>query len=404
MATVLILGAGIAGHTAALLAKRKLGKKHDVIVVSPNSNYQWIPSNIWVGMGLMTPEQVKFELAPVYKRQGISYKQALAVSIHPEGDQKNNKAFVTVRHVFGPEKDTEEVVEYDYLINATGPKLNFAATDGLGPDGFTNSVCTFQHAAEAWENLQKSLAKMEKGEKQTLLIGTGHPMATCQGAAFEYSLNIAFEIKKRKLEHLADLIWISNEYELGDFGMGGAYVKRGGYITPTKIFSESIFKENNIRWITGAGVSKVENGLVHYETLDGEFHTQQFDFAMLIPSFAGAGMKAFNKNEEDITTQIFAPNGFMKVDADYTPKPYEAWKASDWPSIYQSPVYENMYAAGIAFAPPHPMSKPMTSKNGNPIYPTPPRTGMPSGVMGRIVVLPVLYRLDMELWMDRLPL
>jgi len=393
MAKVLILGAGIAGHTATLLAKRKLGKKHDVIVVSPNSNYQWIPSNIWVGMGLMTPEQVKFELAPVYKRQGISYKQALAVSIHPEGDQKHNKAFVTVRHVFGPEKDTEEVVEYDYLINATGPKLNFAATDGLGPDGFTNSVCTFQHAAEAWENLQKSLAKMEKGEKQTLLIGTGHPMATCQGAAFEYSLNIAFEIKKRKLEHLADLIWISNEYELGDFGMGGAYVKRGGYITPTKIFSESIFKENNIRWITGAGVSKVENGLVHYETLDGEFHTQQFDFAMLIPSFAGAGMKAFNKNEEDITTQIFAPNGFMKVDADYTPKPYEAWKASDWPSIYQSPVYENMYAAGIAFAPPHPMSKPMTSKNGNPIYPTPPRTGMPSGVMGRIVAENVVERI-----------
>jgi len=226
---------------------------------------------------------------------------------------------------------------------------------------------------------------MEAGEKQRILIGTGHPLATCQGAAFEYSLNIAFEINKRKLNHMAELTWISNEYELGDFGMGGAYVKRGGYITPTKIFAESIFKEYNIKWIVGAGVNKVEEGLVHYETLDGEYHTKEFDFAMLIPSFAGAGMKAYNKQEEDITSDIFVANGMMKVDADYTPKAYEDWKASDWPSIYKSPLYDNVYAAGIAFAPPHAMSKPMKSKNGTQINPTPPRTGMPSGVIGRIV-------------------
>lgn len=385
MAKIVVLGAGISGHTAALIAKRKLGKNHEVVVISPNSNYQWIPSNIWVGMGLMTPEQVKFELAPVYKRQGIIFKQALAASIHPEGNEKISKGFVTIRSTGLENSENNENIDYDFLINATGPKLNFEAIEGLGPHKFTNSVCTFQHASEAWKNLKDCFAKMEKGEKQTLIVGTGHPMATCQGAAFEYSLNIAFEIKKRKLENMAELIWLSNEYELGDFGMGGAYVKRGGYITPTKIFAESIFKEYNIKWITGAGVQKVEKGLVYYETLEGEFHSQKFDFAMLIPGFAGAGMKAFNKNEDDITSQVFAPNGFMKVDADYTPKPYEEWKASDWPSIYQSPLFENIYAAGIAFAPPHPMSKPMISKNGNPIYPTPPRTGMPSGVIGKIV-------------------
>lgn len=385
MAKVLILGAGISGHTAALIVRRKLGKNHEVEVISPNSNYQWVPSNIWVGMGLMTPKQVKFELAPVYKRLKIGYKQAMALSIHPEGDKNSDKPYVTVRHVSGEKKDLTENVEYDYLINATGPKLNFGATEGLGPDGFTQSVCTYQHAEEAWKNLQVCFEKMEKGEKQKLLIGTGHPLSTCQGAAFEYSLNIAFEINKRNLNHMAELTWISNEYELGDFGMGGAYIKRGGYITPTKIFAESIFKEYNVEWIVGAGVKKVEKGLVHFETLDGQIHSREFDFAMLIPPFAGAGMKAFDKKEEDITARVFAPNGFMKVDADYSGKPYEEWKAEDWPDIYQSPVYENMYASGIAFAPPHSMSKPMQSKNGTPIYPTPPRTGMPSGVIGRIV-------------------
>lgn len=393
MSKVVILGAGISGHTAAQVVKRKLGKNHQVLVISPNSNYQWVPSNIWVGVGLMTPDQVKFKLAPVYKKLGIEYKQAMALSIHPEGDSGNSKGFVKIRYVSPEKENSEENVEYDYLINATGPKLNFAGTEGLGPDKFTQSVCTYDHAAHSWEKLKESLKKMENGEKQTFLIGTGHPMATCQGAAFEYVLNIAFEIGKRKLSHLADIWWISNEYELGDFGMGGAYVKRNGYVTPTKIFTESILKEYGIRWIKRAGVQKVEQNKVYYEDLDGEYHTKEFDFAMLIPGFAGAGMKAYDKNNEDISSKVFAANGMMKVDADYTPRPYEEWKASDWPKIYQSPAYKNMYASGIAFAPPHGMSKPFVTKNGTTIVPTPPRTGMPSGVIGRIVAENIAHQI-----------
>jgi len=81
----------------------------------------------------------------------------------------------------------------------------------------------------------------------------------------------------------------------------------------------------------------------------------------------------------------------MKVDADYTPKPYEEWKAEDWPSTYQNVKYDNIYAAGIAFAPPHGMSKPMQSPNGTKIFPTPPRTGMPSGVIGKIVAQNIIH-------------
>jgi len=54
---IVILGAGISGHTAALNLKHKLKNKAEVIVISPNKNYQWVPSNIWVGTGYMKPEQ-----------------------------------------------------------------------------------------------------------------------------------------------------------------------------------------------------------------------------------------------------------------------------------------------------------------------------------------------------------
>jgi len=385
MAKVLVLGAGIAGHTASAYLRKWLNKKHEVIVVAPNTYYQWIPSNIWVGVGQMQVDQVRFLLSPVYKKWGIEFKQAKAVAIYPEGDGNSSKSFVTIEYTSEENKGKTENIEFDFLVNATGPKLNFEATEGLGPGKNSVSVCTYNHASEAWLKLNECFEKMKNGEKQRFLIGTGSATSTCQGAAFEYILNVENEIKSRNLRHLADITWISNEYEMGDFGMGGAFLQKGGYITSTKIFTESFFVERNIKWIKRAGVYKVESGKAFYENLDGEYHEEPFDFAMLIPAFSGQNIKAYDATGSDITSKIFAPNGFMKVDADYSPKNYEDWSVNDWPSTYQNPDYPTMFAAGIAFAPPHAISKPMKSKNGTAIFPAPPRTGMPSGVIGKIV-------------------
>jgi len=106
---------------------------------------------------------------------------------------------------------------------------------------------------------------------------------------------------------------------------------------------------------------------------------------MLLPPFSGVGLKAFDRDGADITGRVFLPNDFMRVDADYTPKPYEEWKASDWPRTYQSPGYGNIFAAGIAFAPPHAISRPHAAPSGAPIAPAPPRTGMPSAMIGKAV-------------------
>ncbi|NPA50814.1 MAG: FAD-dependent oxidoreductase [Epsilonproteobacteria bacterium] len=389
MARLVVMGAGVAGHTAATFAKKWLGNDHEVIVVTPNSNWNWIPSNIWVGVGGMKKEDVVFPLAPVYEKAGIDYRQAKAVSIHPEGKEGSDKPYITIEYTGqGKEGQTEEIW-YDYLINATGPKLNFDATPGLGNgEGglgpYTVSVCTADHAVHANNELQKIFEKA-KTQKQKIVVGTGHGMCTCQGAAFEYIFNIEFEATKAGVRDNLDIHWISNESFLGDFGIGGLHIKRGGYAASSKIFAESLFVERGVDWTIGAHVSKVEEGKLHYELLDGTEGEMEFDFAMLIPPFAGVGLKAYDKNGEDITSKIFAPNGFMKVDADYTPKPYEEWKASDWPKIYQNPDYPNIFAAGIAFAPPHLISKPMKSPKGTPINPTPPRTGMPSGIIGKAV-------------------
>lgn len=392
MSRILILGAGIAGHVAASHLRRKLSKEHQVIVMSPNGNYQWVPSNIWVGIGRMNPNQVLFPLAPLYKKKGIEFHQAKALSFHPEGDQNLHKPYVLGEYVMGDQKGEQIKLSYDYLINATGPKLNFEATEGLFPgQNKTYSVCTYGHAEHAWQGLKVEIEAMKKGEHRKILIGTGHAKATCQGAAFEYILNVEQELRKHKVRDKAEIVWISNEYQLGDFGMDGLLMSYQGKNLPSSEMVEMIFNDRGIRWILGAGVQKIEDGIAHYENLDGQKLSENYDFAMLIPSFSGHGFSAFDRDGEDVTSKLF--KGFMIVDADYTPKPYEEWKVQDWPETYQNPSYPNIFAPGIAFAPPHPISKPRKSPNGTEISPSPPRTGMPSGITAKLVADNIIDRI-----------
>jgi sulfide:quinone oxidoreductase len=385
---VLILGAGISGHTAALLLRKKLSKGHEVTVVTPNRKWNWIPSNIWVGVGVMNAEQVTFDLPPIYSKVGINFKLGKAVEIYPEGTDTQSKPFVVVESTDDETRGQQSRIDFDYLINATGPKLNFSATPGLGPEGFTHSVCTSDHAVATAHELQNLIAEMKAGYEKTFVVGTGHGLCTCEGAAFEYVFNLEFELSQKGVRDKARIVFLTNEAELGDFGVGGLHLEAGGFVTPSKVFAESLFVERDIDWIVGAHVHRVsqDNNVktVEYETLDGEKSTLNFDFAMLLPPFSGVPLKAYNKKNEDISGTLFNAGGFMKVDADYTAKAYDQWKAEDWPKTYQT-KYKNIFAIGIAFAPPHQISQPRKSKNGTLIAPAPPRTGMPSAIMGRIV-------------------
>ena len=394
MARVVILGAGISGHTAALHLQRRLKRAHDIVVVSPNANWNWIPSNIWVGVGKMKKEQVTFPLAPIYRKKGIDFRQAKAVAIRPGGDEQGERGLVDIVYTDPARSGEEERLAYDYLIVATGPKLNFQATPGLGPDANSLSVCTARHAEQASLALEAIIESLKRGERKTLVIGVGHGTCTCEGAAFEYTFNVEHELREKGVRELADLVYVSNEHDLGDFGVGGMTFAQNGFETSSKLWTESLFRERGVRAILQAHVEKIDPGHLSYEQLDGTRHELDFDFAMLLPPFRGADMKAYDPDGLDITEQLFAPNGFLKVDADYDPKPYEEWAPEDWPKTYQCPLYANIFGVGIAFAPPHPISQPRKSPNGTIISPAPPRTGMPSGVMGRIVAQSIADRIS----------
>ena len=144
----------------------------------------------------MKKDQVLVALAPIYQRHEIEFKQARAIALYPEGDQADSRPSVEIEWTLEGKAGERERVPYDFLINATGPKLNFGATEGLGPGKNSLSVCSAEHAAETAVALQEAVARMKRGERQRFLVGTGHGGCTCEGAALEYVVNLEFEFAR----------------------------------------------------------------------------------------------------------------------------------------------------------------------------------------------------------------
>lgn len=379
MAKIIIAGSGFAGHYGALILQDALKGKgdHEITVVTPNESFNYLPSLVWVGISQMRPEKTQFPLKPVYDRLGIRYHRGKVVEVHPDEN-----------YLFAETEAKESLrMDYDYLLIATGPRLNFEATPGLGPEkGFTWSICTPPHAEETARQYLELVQRLEKGEKAKVVVGTGHGAATCQGAAFEYICNLHNDLADRKLRDRVELTWLSNEPKLGDFGIDGLEVETPEGTFTSEMFGQGVFNDYNIGWELHSHIHKIDDRKIYTENAAGEKKELEFDFAMLLPPFTGQPIRWLDKESSDIKDKVCNPAGFVKVDAVYG-KSYEELDGPDWPRTYQSPVYKNLFASGIAFAPPGPLSKPAKSPNGTIIAPSPPRTGYTAELSGKAAAL-----------------
>jgi sulfide:quinone oxidoreductase len=391
MARIVILGAGFAGHTAALYLGDALAEDHEITVVNRREDFSYVPSWVWVGVGHMPLSHTLFPLAPVYRRSGVKFVHGRATEVHPD------ERYVVVEPPAGASGPGNggglpRRLDYDHLVVATGPHLDFAGTPGLGPEGgFSQSICTGTHAEGARDRYLEEVERLARGERRRFVIGTGHPGATCQGAAFEYLTNIHKDLVRRGVRDRADLLWLSNEQTLGDFGVNGVTVRRRGRRLTSEKFIGAIFREYGIRWQVQTGVLGLDEGIIDWEDFSGRRGETGHDFSMLIPRFLGQPLAWVDRDGNDVSAALVAPNGLVKVDAEYG-LPYEQLlrRPEAWPSVYQNQAYPEIFAAGIAFAPPGPISVPHTTANGTSISAAPPRTGMVSGVIGRVVALNII--------------
>lgn len=144
MAKIVVLGAGTGGMPAAYEVKEALGAEHEVMVVNERQEFRFVPSNPWVAVGWREAGAVTMPIEKYLAKKKIGFKCARVDKIDADTNQ-----LVT---------GEGEIIDYDYLIIATGPRLAFDQIEGAGPQGFTQSVCTLDHAEQCYADFEKLVA------------------------------------------------------------------------------------------------------------------------------------------------------------------------------------------------------------------------------------------------------
>ncbi len=322
MTRIVVLGAGIGGVPMAFELKELLGRKADITVVSQTDYFQFVPSNPWVAVNWRKPADVKVSLPEVFKRLKIGFTSAGAKRLKP--------------HENAVELNDGSTLSYDYLVIATGPHLAFDEVEGLGPNGYTKSVCHVDHAGlagERWEEFCKNPGPMVVGAVQG---------ASCFGPAYEYALTVVADLRKRKIRDRVPLTFVTSEPYIGHLGLGG--------VGDTKGMLESIMRDRDIKWVTNAKVDRVNADSVEITEFneDGTPKKSQkiaSNFTMLLPSFRGVDCL---KDEDGKWIEgLTNPRGFVLVDRKQ-----------------RNSKFPNIFSVGVCIALP-------------PFEPTPVPVGMP---------------------------
>ena len=309
MAHIVVLGAGLGGTTMAYELKDKLGKQHQISVVNKGETYSFVPSNPWVAVGWRNKKDIEVNLTQVMAKRHIDFYPQGAKGINPKKNQ--------LKLADG------QTLDYDYLVIATGPDLAFDDIEGLGPEGFTQSICQIDHAMKA----QEAFKKLE-AEGGPVIIGAAQG-ASCFGPAYEFSFILDTALRKAKVRDRVPMTFITPEPYIGHLGLDG--------VGDTKGLLESAMREHDIKWITNAKILKIEKDKMTVEEVTENGTTKQvhelpFAYSMILPAFRGAAM---HSNVEGLTN----PKGFILTD-----------------KHQQNPTFSNIFSVGVCVAMP-PVSK-----------------------------------------------
>jgi sulfide:quinone oxidoreductase len=340
MAHIIIVGAGIGGIPAAYEIREKLGKEHKVTVVNATDYFQFVPSNPWIAVGWREREQITVPIAPYLTRKGIAFHAQAVTSI----DAPANRLTLA----------DNTTLDYDYLVITTGPKLAFSEVPGAGPvssggGGFTHSICSVDHAQEFFADYQKFL------ENPGPVVIGAMPGASCFGPAYEFAFILDTDLRKRKLRHKVPITYVTSEPYIGHLGLGG--------VGDSKSMLESEMRNRDMKWITNAKTTRVEDGKMFVTQLDDlggvyKEHEVGFKLSMMLPAFKGVDAVAAVPN-------LCNPRGFVLID-----------------EHQRSKAYRNIFSAGVCVAIP-------------PVEATPVPTGTPkTGYMIESMVGAIAHNIE----------
>jgi sulfide:quinone oxidoreductase len=314
MATVIVIGTGLGGMSAAYELKAELGKDHEVILVSNKPDFEFTPSNPWIAVEWRERKETSLPVEPYVSKKGIRFIASALEALNPA------EKIITLAD--------GQTLSYDYLVLCTGPDLAFDEIPGAGPEaGGTVSVCTLSHAEHCRDNVKALVA-----EPGSVIVGA-MPGASCFGPAYEYAFILDKHLRDKKVRKNVPMTFVTSEPYIGHLGLDGVGDSKG--------MLESELRQRDIHWICNAKVVGIANGKMEIDEVndDGSLkkhHSLPYKHSMMLPAFRG--IKPLRGIDG-----LVNPRGFVIVDAQQ-----------------RNPKYPNIYAAGvcIAIAPQHPTPVP----------------------------------------------
>ena len=177
MTHVLILGAGIAGVSAAYALKSRLGPDDTVTVVSDKPYFHFVPSNPWVAMGWRERADVAFPIGPYLESRGIAFIASGVRCIQPD--------------IIQIDLENGDVLFYDYLLIATGVTGMTDEIPGLAEH--THSVIHVDQAERARAAYREFVR-----HPGPIVIGAAAG-ASVLGPLYEYAFLVDADLKRRNI-------------------------------------------------------------------------------------------------------------------------------------------------------------------------------------------------------------
>ena len=283
-ARIVIAGAGAAGLTAAAqLAQRLEGAQ--ITLVDARKAHFYQPGFTLVAGGIK-PASYVVSSTRDYVPSGVELIEEAVAEIDPEG-----RKVVTA---------TGKPVPYDYLIVATGLRLDYAAIEGMDVEQIgNNGLGSIYHSPEKAAATWQAMSKFADSGGVGVFLRPGTEMK-CAGAPLKYTFLTDDHLRRRGKRGKAEIIYNANNKVLFSVPIVHEKVRM--------LFEERDVKVNYERTLAAIDLGKK---IATFKTAEGPVELQ-YDFINVIPPMRAAD--AVRNSPLPWQEGNWAADGWIEVD------------------------------------------------------------------------------------------
>lgn len=277
---IVVIGSGFGGLNAAVEIRKKLKhSQHEITVISDKEEFIFRPSLIWLPFHKHSIKKLSFPLRPTFEKIGVRFIEKSVKSLMP----KQNYVIC----------NDDVIIEYDYLILASGASPDWARIKGL--EGKSASIYDVSSALKTREKLEE----MEEGEPIVIGVAQENPN---QGIAYEFLFELDAYLNERRIK--CPMTFFTYEKELFN----------GNGKEPTEKL-EVLMAEKQIPYYCNVSIEQVDDGKVYLN--NGE--RLPYSFLLVLPPYKGKECILSSKDFEH-------ENGILPV--------HETLQSVQWENIY----------------------------------------------------------------------